>query len=222
MSTVLIIVLVVVVVIAVAAAVVFLGSGRGRVGGRNLKHRFGPEYERVVDRHGGDTGAAERELAERVKRHGDFRQRALPPERHEQYVAQWAGVQEQFVDSPQKAVAEADRLLAALAAERGYPQTEGEQLDALSVHHATHVEGLRRVRRAARGEGGTEQMREALVEARALFEALVTDRGTGREERAGARGTHAHEGGQHPDAPGDEHGSHRPRLLGRHAKGSGV
>lgn len=213
MSTVLIIVLIVVVVIAVAAAVVFLGSGRGRVGGGNLKRRFGPEYERVVARHGGDTGAAEHELAERVKRHGDLRPRALPPERHESYVAQWAGVQEQFVDSPQKAVAVADRLLAAVAADRGYPESEGEQLDALSVHHAAHVDGFRRVRRAARGEGGTEQMREALVEARALFEALVTDRGGDREAHA------------HVDAQGDTYdkrGTQRPRTLGRHAKGSGV
>ncbi|MFD3514038.1 hypothetical protein [Streptomyces sp. NPDC058657] len=215
MSTVLIIVLIVVVVIAVAAAVVFLGPGRGRVGGGSLKRRFGPEYERVVARHDGDTKAAEHELAERVKRHGDFQPRALAPERHEQYVAQWAGVQEQFVDSPQKAVAEADRLLAQVAADRGYPQSEGEQLDALSVHHATHVDGFRRVRSAARGEGSTEQMREAIVEARALFEELVTDRGTGH-------GTAAHEGGHHGDPRGDKHGSHRPRTLGRHAKGSGV
>jgi len=215
MSTVLIIGLIVVVVVAVAAAVVFLGSGRGRMGGGNLKRRFGPEYERVVARHDGDTKAAEHELAERVKRHGALRPRALSPERHESYVAQWAGVQEQFVDSPQKAVAEADRLLARVAVDRGYPESEGEQLDALSVHHAVHVDGFRRVRRAARGEGGTEQMREAIVEARALFEAVVGERG--RDD-----GKHAHEGGQHGDLPGDKHGSQRPRTLGRHAKGTGV
>ncbi|MFI0979132.1 hypothetical protein ACH4SP_19280 [Streptomyces sp. NPDC021093] len=175
MSTVLIIVLIVVVVVAVAAAVVFLGPGRGRVGGGGLKRRFGPEYERVLARHGGDAQAAEHELNERVKRYGGFRPRELPRERHESYVAHWAGVQEQFVDSPQKAVAEADRLLSAVAVERGYPDGETEQFEALSVHHATHLDGFRRVRSAARGDGGTEEMREAVVEARALFEALVTD-----------------------------------------------
>ncbi|MEU8886308.1 hypothetical protein [Streptomyces sp. NPDC048442] len=175
MSTVLIIVLIVVVVIAAAAAVVLLGPGRGRAGGGSLKRRFGPEYERVLARHDGDSGAAERELGERVKRYGDFRPRPLPQERHESYVALWAGVQEQFVDSPQKAVAEADRLLSAVAVERGYPDGESEQIEALSVHHGPVVDGFRRVRRAARGEGGTEEMREAVVEARALFEALVAD-----------------------------------------------
>ncbi|MFJ6697559.1 hypothetical protein ACIQM4_16015 [Streptomyces sp. NPDC091272] len=215
MSTVLIIVLIVVVVIAVAAAVVFLGPGRGRVGGGSLKRRFGPEYERVLARHGGDSKAAEHELGERVKRYGDFRPRELSRERHESYVALWAGVQEQFVDSPQRAVAEADRLLSAVAVERGYPDGESEQLEALSVHHATHVDGFRRVRGAARGEGGTEEMREAVVEARALFEALVTDH----------RGGHGPEHGEHgPGHHGDEHGSgsHRPGILGRNAKGSGV
>ncbi|WP_433547871.1 hypothetical protein ACQPZG_24485 [Streptomyces sp. CA-294286] len=220
MSTVLIIVLIVVVVIAVAAAVVFLGPGRGRVGGTSLKRRFGPEYERVLERHGGDSKAAEHELAERVKRHGDFRPRELSRERHETYVAQWAGVQEQFVDSPQKAVADADRLLSRVAVDRGYPESEGEQLDALSVHHAGHVEGFRRVRRAARGEGGTEEMREAVVEARALFEELVTEHGTGHGT---GHGKHAHDGERHADGQhGEKHGSNRPRLMGRHAKGSGV
>ncbi|MGW7411679.1 hypothetical protein [Streptomyces sp. NPDC054863] len=222
MSTVLIIVLIVVVVIAVAAAVVFLGPGRGRVGGGSLKRRFGPEYERVLARHGGDTKATEQELGERVKRYGDFRPRELPRERHESYVALWAGVQEQFVDSPQKAVAEADRLLSAVAVERGYPDDGTEQIEALSVHHAQHVDGFRRVRRAARGESGTEEsateeMREAVVEARALFESLVTEH----------RGGHGPERGEHGAGHGhrrDEHGSgsHRPRPLGRPTKGTGV
>ncbi|MFJ2746030.1 hypothetical protein ACIO3O_40945 [Streptomyces sp. NPDC087440] len=217
MSTVLIIVLIVVVVIAVAAAVVFLGPGRGRVGGgKSLKSRFGPEYDRVLARHQGDTKAAEQELGERVKRYGDFRPRELSRERHESYVALWAGVQEQFVDSPPKAVAEAHGLVSKVALERGYPQGEQEQMDALSVHHAKHLDGFRRVGRAARGEGGTEEMREALVEARELFEALVTDH-VGHGSAHG--GDHGHHGTRK-----DEHGTHKPGLLGRptKAKGSGV
>lgn len=223
MSTVLIIVLIVVVVIAVAAAIVFLGPGRGRVGGgTSLKSRFGPEYDRVVARHEGDTKAAELELGERVKRYGDFRPRELTRERHESYVALWAGIQEQFVDSPPKAVAEAHGLVSRVAAERGYPEGGKEQMDALSVHHAKHLDGFRRVGRASRGEGGTEEMREALVEARELFEALVTDR-VGRTAAHDGHGRGAQHGkdGKHGK---DEHGSHRPGLPGRSAKpkGSGV
>lgn len=178
MSTVLI-VLALIVVIAVAVAAVLYGTGRA--GGRGgLKRRFGPEYERAVNRHHGDVKAAENELAERVKRHGDFRPTPLPAEARDQYVAHWAGLQERFVDSPRQAVVEADTLISRLASDRGFPDAEqhSEHLDALSVHHAHQVEGYRRVHHAASEAGqdaSTEELREAMVEARQLFERLVLD-----------------------------------------------
>ncbi|MER7111511.1 hypothetical protein [Streptomyces sp. NPDC000229] len=183
MSTVLIVVALVVVFAAVVAAVLYAGPGKaaGRRG-RGLKRRFGPEYERTVARHDGDTKAAERELAERVERHGDLRPRPLSREAREQYVALWTGLQEQFVDAPRQAVAEADRLLARLAEDRGFPAAAAyeEQVAALSVHHAHHVDGYRRVHRTARADAhsthiGTEELRAAMVDARRLFEELVTE-----------------------------------------------
>ncbi len=74
------------------------------------------------------------------------------------------------------------------------------------MHHAHHVEGYRRVHRVAQahqdgahdGAAGTEEMREAMVEARALFEELV------RPSR--------HDGG-HRGAAGRPHG--RPRRPPR-------
>ncbi|WP_432197454.1 hypothetical protein [Streptomyces sp. bgisy027] len=174
-----------VIILIVIAAVVVLGvtvmalRTRGPQGGRSLKRRFGPEYERTVARHDGDAKAAERELAQRVERHGGLRERTLETTEAERYEARWTAAQERFVDSPKDAVGEADRLLADLAQARGYPdgaQYE-EQLSALSVHHANRVDGYRRVHRAARarieGGSGTEELREAMVEARALFEELV-------------------------------------------------
>ncbi|MFF8292494.1 hypothetical protein ACF068_25120 [Streptomyces sp. NPDC016309] len=183
MSTVLIVGALVVVFVAVVAAVLYAGPGRaGGRRGRGLKRRFGPEYERTVARHDGDTKAAERELAERVDRHGDLRTRPLTREARERYVALWAGLQEQFVDAPRQAVTEADRLLARLAEERGFPAASAyeEQVAALSVHHAEHVDGYRRVHRTARLEGhttnvGTEELRGAMLDARRLFEELVTE-----------------------------------------------
>ncbi|MFF8829244.1 hypothetical protein [Streptomyces sp. NPDC015131] len=192
MSTVLIVVALVVVFAAVVAAVLYAGPGKGAGRrGRGLKRRFGPEYERTVARHDGDTKAAERELAERVRLHGDLRARPLSREAREQYVALWAGLQEQFVDAPRQAVTEADRLLARLAEDRGFPAAAAyeEQVTALSVHHASYVDGYRRVHRAARLEGGdphagTEELRSAMVEARRLFEELVTERAEDRHDRA--------------------------------------
>jgi hypothetical protein len=190
MSTVLIIVTLIAVLVLVALAALYLGPGRGD-GRRGLKRRFGPEYDRAIAGHDGDTKAAERELKERVKRHGDLKARPLTNETRELYVAQWVVLQERFVDSPDQSVAAADQLIARLAAERGFPEASRyeEQLAALSVHHAGLVGGYRRVHRAARGKASTEELREAMVDGRALFETLLTARPEStRGHRAGAAG----------------------------------
>src|SRR5687768_17390734 len=218
MSTGLIIALIVIVAVAVVAAVL-MSRARGPRHGTGLKRRFGPEYDRAVARHDGDTKAAERELTERVERHGDLRVRSLEPAERERYEVRWTAVQERFVDAPREAVAEADRLIAELAAARGFP-ADGhyeDQLAALSVHHAHHVEGYRRVHRVAQagasgapdGGAGTEEMREALVEARALFEEL-------------ARPSRHEAGRHHTGADGDRtspaagRGHRTPSLFHRH------
>ncbi|MEU1459158.1 hypothetical protein ABZ467_00450 [Streptomyces sp. NPDC005727] len=179
------IIAVIVVVAALVLAAILITRGRGRQGGPDLKRRFGPEYQRTVARHDGDTKAAERELTERLERHGKLRERPLEPAEREQYGARWTAVQERFVEAPREAVAEADRLLSDLAAFRGYPEggRYEEQLAALSVHHAQHVEGYRRVHRvsqagpggAGESAAGTEELRTALMDARALFDDLMND-----------------------------------------------
>ncbi|MEU8031389.1 hypothetical protein [Streptomyces sp. NPDC049099] len=201
MSTGMIVLTVIVAVVIVGAAALPILRGRRRRGGPALKRRFGPEYERAVALHDGDTKAAERELTERMERHGDLRERPLDPAGCEQYAARWTAVQEHFVESPRQAVAEADRLLAELAVVRGYPDGGHyeEQLAALSVHHADHVDGYRQVHRVARSGpssgateagSGTEEMRAALVGARALFDDLThpaRETGRHRAPHAGAR-----------------------------------
>ncbi|MFD5026477.1 hypothetical protein [Streptomyces sp. NPDC058373] len=170
MLTVVIIVAAVVVVAAAAYALT-----RRDTTGSALKRRFGPEYDRAIARHNGDTAATQRELGDRVKRHGALKERPLPADSLARYEAEWAGVQRRFVDSPQQAMADAATLLARLAQERGYPGPEqyDEQVAALSVHHAHEVEGYRTVRLAARGGGGTEELREALLAARSLYDVLT-------------------------------------------------
>ncbi|MFF8876540.1 hypothetical protein [Streptomyces flaveolus] len=200
MSTGVIIALIVIVAAVLVVAAVLASRARGSHGG-NLKRRFGPEYDRAVARHDGDTKAAERELAERVERHGSLHTRQLDAAERERFEARWTAAQERFVDSPREAVAEADRLIAEVAGARGFPdggQYE-EQLAALSVHHAHHVDGYRRVHRVTHARvdgaqdsgGGTEEMRASLVEARALFEDLVRparhDGGRHRTEVEGDR-----------------------------------
>ncbi|MEU2059060.1 hypothetical protein [Streptomyces sp. NPDC013455] len=213
MSTGLIILLIVIAaIVVVGAAALLLRSRKGR-GGPSLKRRFGPEYERAVALHDGDTKAAERELAERVERHGDLRERPLDGTARQRYAERWTAVQEHFVDAPREAVTEADRLLAELAAERGYPDggRYEEQLAALSVHHADHVDGYRRVHRAAgAGAGGdTEELRAALLGARALFDDL-TSAEPGRHRAPSGPGRPAASAGTRSHAPWSLHRS-RPK-----------
>ncbi|MEV5957590.1 hypothetical protein AB0M11_28125 [Streptomyces sp. NPDC051987] len=209
MSTGLIIAIVIVAAVVVVAAVLLAVRSRG--GPQGLKRRFGPEYERTVAQHGGDTKAAERELAERVQRHGSLHERELDPAERERFTARWTTAQEHFVDSPRESVTEADRLLAELAAARGFPAGAqyDEQVAALSVHHADHVDGYRRVHRAALApvggsplsQAGTEEMRTAMIEARSLFEDLV--------------GPASHEHGRHRADVGADSGGHLPWSANR-------
>lgn len=201
---------IVITAVIVIAAVAILIVGRGRIragGGRGLKHRFGPEYDRAVADHDGDTKAAEQELGERVKQHGSLDEQPLSPEARAQYRAQWADIQEQFVDSPQQAVTQADALLAGLAGDRGFRGEQfEEQLAALSVHHPGQVPGYRNMHTAAHGQSGTEEIREAMVAARSLFEALVTEQATDFD---------LHRPPSHDDQ------GHAPQARNRrHAKGS--
>lgn len=219
MSTGLIILLIAIAAVVVLGVAALVVRGRGRRGGPSLKRRFGPEYERTVALHDGDTEAAERELAERLERHGDLQERPLDGTERQRYADRWTAVQEHFVDSPREAVAEADRLLGELAALRGYPDggRYEEQLAALSVHHADHVDGYRHLHRVARagadGAGGagagTEEMRSALLGARALFDDLTsTEPGRHRAPAGADRAA--------PPAPSRSHArSHAPWAAHR-------
>ncbi|MFJ4901006.1 hypothetical protein [Streptomyces sp. NPDC088727] len=178
-------VVIIVAVVLVVAAGLFFAFGR-QPGGRGLQRRFGPEYDRTVARHDGDAKAAEHELSERLKRHRSLDERPLSPEDRARYAERWTRIQGGFVDAPQRAVAEADALLAELARDTGFPDGSDfeEQTAALSVHHAEHLNGYRRVHAVQRGEGSTEEMREAMIEARGLFDVLVSN-GNGAPVRQG-------------------------------------
>jgi len=173
MSTGAIVAIVVVIVLLVLAVLVAVPMTRRR----QLKSRFGPEYDRAVEAHD-DRGAAERELRDRERRHAGLEIRPLPAETRERYGQQWAELQERFVDDPGSAVAEADELVTALMAERGYP-TDGyeQQLADLSIDHSRtldHYRSAHETRQRVGGDGAsTEDLREAMVHYRTLFEDLL-------------------------------------------------
>lgn len=164
-----------VVVIAALAAVAFVVSRRRR--SEHLKQHFGREYEHALEEKG-DRSKAEAELAEREKRVQKLDIRPLDAAERERFTAQWSEVQARFVDDPPRAVAFADALLGEVMKARGYPVSDFEQRAGdISVDHPAVVEHYRTAHdiavRHQRGAAGTEDLRQAMIHYRALFEDLV-------------------------------------------------
>ena len=183
MSTTLVVIVVVILVVLVAAAAVAVRPYLRR---RQLRTRFGPEYDHAL-RDKGDRTSAERELEGRQRRHERFELRALPVESREGYVRDWGLTQEQFVDSPRDAVRRADQLVTQIMAERGYP-TEGyqQQIADLSVEHAAVLDHYRAAHSvSSRGDGdppSTEDLRNAMQHYHALVEDLLEHATTERSK----------------------------------------
>ena len=196
------IVLIVVVAVAVLGAVIWLVTQEMQR--KRLQQRFGPEYDRTVAEKDSPR-AAQRELAERERRHKELDIRPLSASARERYTQQWAQVQEKFVDQPSPAVAEADQLLNSLMAERGYP-TEGyeQQVADLSVRHAKTLEHYRAAHTTQQKRDGasTEDLRDAMVRYRTVFEDLLTD-GADEQRHDDSHDRHDH----HDRRNGHDHGN---------------
>ena len=170
--------IVIVAVIAAAAVVAWVFAERRRR--ERLRTRFGPEYDRTL-RDAGDVRRAESILERREKRVSQYRIRALAPDESRHFEDAWRSVQAKFVDDPSVAVTEADTLVTELMTARGYPMTDFERrAEDLSVAHPTVIQHYREARviadRHSRKEASTEDLRQALVHYRALFDDLLEAR----------------------------------------------
>jgi hypothetical protein len=171
--------LVAILVVIVLLALLAFFAGRQRRS-RKLQETFGPEYDRTVTETG-DRRAAEAELQERTERREQFDIVPLEAEARARYVEAWRHTQAQFVDEPAEATREADRLITSVMRDRGYPVDDFEQRAAdLSVDHPQVVDDYRAAHAIAaandRSEASTEDLRQALVHYRSLFEDLLEDR----------------------------------------------
>lgn len=168
---------VVIVVIAVGA-IAFIASRKRR--SQKLRERFGPEYDRVV-REQGDARKAEGVLQFREKRRETFQIRPLSEADRSSFAQRWNEVQARFVDDPRGSVTVADSLVTEVMQVRGYPIGEFEQRAAdISVDHPFVVSNYRAghdiaVRHSA-GKASTEDLRQAMVHYRALFQELLEER----------------------------------------------
>jgi hypothetical protein len=166
---------IIVLVVLVVAAVALLLVRRQRT--ERLRRRFGPEYDRTVEV-SKDQSAAEKELRQREQRREQIQVVPLVPAARERYVEVWHRTQALFVDSPTEATRQADKLVAEVMRERGYPVEDFEQRAAdLSVDYPGLVQDYRAARAIAdrndRSEADTEELRQALVHYRSLFEELL-------------------------------------------------
>jgi hypothetical protein len=110
---------------------------------KELRSRFGPEYQRAV-RSEGNASAAERVLHKREERVAGLKIVPLNEEQRSRFADKWEREQAHFVDQPREAVEAADRLVADVMKARGYPVSDFEQRVAdVSVDHPVVVENYR-------------------------------------------------------------------------------
>lgn len=179
------------VALVVAVVVVLLGVLVGwllirRRRSLRLRARFGPEYDRAVNE-SGTRHRGEESLAERERIHDRVTLRPLSPASRQRYATVWSAVQQRFVDAPDQAVADADRLVTDLLGERGYPTGDPEARDAvLSVEHSEVMDRYRSAHRVgllgADRRATTEQLRQAMVGYRAVLEVELSPDSVNRPE----------------------------------------
>jgi len=175
-STTQIIIAIALVVVAGIAIWLFVRKRRTE----RLRAKFGgPEYARAVNE-GGGRRQAEAGLDKRADRVESFHIRPLGPDDRARFVESWTRVQTRFVDSPGGAVTEADQLLGDVMSTRGYPVSDFEQRAAdISVDYPLVLQNYRSAHeialRQTRGQASTEELRQAMIHYRTLFDELVAE-----------------------------------------------
>ena len=176
LSTIQIAIIFAVVVMLVAGIAILLSIRKRRT--KRLRTQFGgAEYTRAV-KEGGSRQEAEAVLDKRADRVESFQIQPLGHGDRACLVESWRRVQARFVDSPGGAVTEADQLLRDVMSTRGYPVSDFEQrAEDLSVDHPLvlgHYRSAHEIAvRQTNGQASTEDLRQAMIHYRTLFEELI-------------------------------------------------
>jgi hypothetical protein len=171
------------VVIAIAVVIVIALVAMGARNRRTamLRDRFGPEYDRAVENRG-DQRAAEADLRAREEQRAQFDVKPLPEAARLRFAGEWRDLQERFLDQPAQAAGAADALITRVMETRGYPMKDFDaQAELLSVDYPQTVENYRFAhavqQRSQTQQASTEDLREALLRYRSLFEELLRQDG---------------------------------------------
>jgi len=178
---------IIIALVAVVLAAVFFSLMRRS---KRLRSKFGPEYHRAVQ----ETGSqyrAEAKLGKLEKRVEKLAIQPLSREATERFRESWRVIQSEFVDDPQTALKNADALLAEVMSARGYPVADFEErAEEISVNHALVVDHYRAGHeiavREAQGRATTEDMRQAMIHYRTLFDDLLGMPEIARAQGAGS------------------------------------
>ncbi len=167
----------IIVAVAVVAVLLIAVIGSLQARRKRLRDTFGPEYERAIA-NAPTRKEAEADLEDRRKRREELEIRDLAPEVSERYTHEWEGIQVRFVDDPVGATRDADRLVQQVMSDRGYPVDDfDDRADLISVDHPIVVENYRKAHATYlaydAGDASTEDLRQAMVYYRSLFDELV-------------------------------------------------
>jgi hypothetical protein len=165
-------------IVLLVAAAVIVATKRSANKGRTaeLRKRFGEEYDVTIARLGRRSG--EEELRERMRRFRGMELDRLSPDAREDLTDRWKEAQYRFLEDPHYSVREAEHLVATLMRERGYPDGDFDtRVRAVSVEQPRLAEPYRAAystfRSAEDGNAAVNEMFEAMLGYRSLFEALI-------------------------------------------------
>jgi hypothetical protein len=167
------------IVLMSAASIAIVLSLRKRRTERLRTQFGGAEYSRALTE-GGSRRQAEAVLDKRAERVERLHIRPLAPGDRARFVESWGRVQARFVDGPGGAVTDADQLLGDVMSTRGYPVSDFEQRVAdISTDHPLVLDNYRTAHHTAvrqtRGLASTEDLRQAMIHYRTLFEELIRE-----------------------------------------------
>jgi hypothetical protein len=185
MSTTSLIILIGVILIAAMAIWGFLSKRRST----RLRSRFGPEYQSAIHEYG-DRSRAERELERRAERTEKYHIRPLNKQEQQRFGLEWRHTQASFVDDPSLAIREADQLVCEAMRLKGYPMADFDRrAEDLSVDYPDVINTYRNAHRIALtdqdGRATTEDLRQAMVYYRELFDELLETHPAAMPERRG-------------------------------------
>lgn len=170
-----VIILAVVIAFVIGGMLGMLMNRRQRT--KRLQDKFGPEYERTVSEIG-DARQAENDLQARLDHVRTLDIHPLSADEIDRFTHDWQLTQAEFVDEPLAALQKSDRLIREVMKTKGYPVEDFEQRVAdISVDYPDLVADYRGLHlialKGANEDVSTEEMRQAMIHGRALFENLV-------------------------------------------------